>query len=114
MWLQRVTHEVLDILQKLSIPDWVEEQARRKWRWTGHVCRRTDGRWSRRALDCAPVGSRARGHPPARWRDSIYRFVSQAFGAADVDVAALCSLAQDREAWSNLQEDYVNFVVSAR
>ena len=43
-WIKRVTKEVVQVMGQLGIPDWAEEHYRRKWRWCGHVCRRTDGR----------------------------------------------------------------------
>jgi len=44
-WIQRVTEEALAAMTRAGVPDWIEEQQRRKWRWAGHVCRRDDGRW---------------------------------------------------------------------
>ena len=46
-WKQRVTREAVIAMDRAGIPDWVQEQRRRKWRWVGHVARRDDGRWTR-------------------------------------------------------------------
>ena len=37
-WIQRVTAEATNAMQKVGVPDWVEEQRKRKWTWCGHVC----------------------------------------------------------------------------
>ncbi|KAL0819976.1 hypothetical protein ABMA28_007973 [Loxostege sticticalis] len=57
--------KVTDIALKIS---------KLKWQWAGHVCRRTDDRWSRRVLDWRPrTGKRCVGRPAARWTDDLVR-----------------------------------------
>ncbi len=77
------------------------EQRRRKWRWAGHVARRDDGRWTRWMLGWEPVGRyRTPGRPVARWEDSLTNFMrgrEQSWRA----------LAQDREDWAALEEEFV-------
>ena len=76
-WIQRTTHEVIDIMGKVGMSDWVEEQSNRKWKWCGHTLRRQDGRWSLKLLLWIPDhGHRNRGHPITRWSDSIVSFMS--------------------------------------
>ena len=71
-WIQRVTGIAEHEARKAKVPDWVEEQRRRKWRWAGHLMRRSDGRWSTKILQWAPVtGQRSVGHPARRWADCI-------------------------------------------
>ena len=42
--------------------DIIETIMKSKWRWAGHVMRRTDGRWTKRITDWYPrLGSRKRG-----------------------------------------------------
>ena len=65
-WKRRVTHYALEAMDKVSVPDWAEEQRRRKWRWCGHVARRTDGRWTKRVLEWQPSGAKKQGHTKFR------------------------------------------------
>jgi len=52
-----------------------------KWKWTGHISRRTDGRWRTNVPHWIP---RSRRRPNVRWVDEIKR-VS---GASWVRIAA--------------------------
>ena len=107
-WLQRVTREALLAMGRVGVPDWAEEQARRKWRWAGHICRRTDGRWSRKVLDLMPVGQRRRQRPRCRWSDAIHRFMNRAAPGDGHSVEFWCAMAADRDSWANLEEDFAN------
>eukprot|EP00973_Karenia_brevis_P083001 11508050-Karenia_brevis.AAC.1 len=61
--------------QKLGLDDWVTAARRRKWRWAGHVARRSDGRWSTSLVSWVPEnGHRRRGHPRKRWSDDLKAF----------------------------------------
>ena len=93
------------------MPDWVEEQTKRKWRWCGHVCRRLDGRWAEKVLRWMPSGgARNRGHPFTRWADDIDDFVAVAVSEQGKGKYEVWSqLAQQRESWKMLEDDYVNF-----
>ena len=74
-WIRRVTQEALMAMSKVGVPDWAEEQQRRKFRWCGHVCRRHDERWAIVVLKCEPKrGHRHQGHPFSRWRDDLDAF----------------------------------------
>jgi hypothetical protein len=57
-WKRRTTREALDILEKIGIPDWADEQRRRLWRWAGHLARRRDGRWITQVVYWAPHEAR--------------------------------------------------------
>jgi len=108
-WIQRTTHEAVDAMNKVGVPDWAEEQQRRKWRWCGHALRRLDGRWTRKVVMWMPEdGARGRGHPCARWEDDIIAFVS-----AVVDNPAqwdqISQMAADREGWTMLEKEYCKF-----
>ena len=109
-WIKRVTAEVEEAMRLTGVPDWVEECRRRKWLWCGHVYRRHDGRWTRKILNWTPeAGARERGHPFRRWSDDL-----DAFAASILDVSEnvthedLCVMAQDRELWQHLMQDYEN------
>ena len=101
-------------MDSVGVPDWVEEQQRRKWRWCGHVCRRLDGRWPTKLLNFVPTsGRRSQAHPKARWTDDIAMFLAKAYGKNDASLGGSfeeCShSAMDRGIWSNLESDFVNF-----
>jgi len=42
----------------VGVTDWMEEQQRRKWRWTGHELRRKDGKWTKTNLSGSPMEER--------------------------------------------------------
>ena len=97
-WMVRTARLADGALQHAKVPDWVEEQMRRKWRWAGHVARRDDGRWSRRLMDWVPTkGGRRIGRPAVRWEDDLNK-VGRAIGAD------WRMLAQDRGSW-DAEED---------
>ena len=99
-WLQRTTRVAEAIMVQAKIPDWAEEQRRRKWRWAGHVSRREDKRWSTRLLDWVPEkGSRRWGQPNTRWADSLEQFAkSKGFVWQE--------MAKDRKKWEALETEY--------
>ena len=91
-------------MKKAKVPDWVQEQRRRKWRWAGHVMRRDDMRWSYRILRWKPAaqGERSVGRPARRWEDSLKKFAAaRGFNWTKV--------AKDRELWRQLEEKFVTF-----
>ena len=98
-WMRRTTGVMRDCANQGKVSDWVTEQRRRKWRWAGHVARRTDGRWTTWMLDWQPPGGRrAPGRPVARWEDAIVSFM-QGRGR-------WAAVAQDRDCWSGLEDEF--------
>ena len=65
-WLRRTARALDCDIKKGALVDWVAEQRRRKWRWAGHVARRTDGRWARQVLHWIPHGGERRRAFPLR------------------------------------------------
>lgn len=60
------------IREQTKITEVMERAAELKWRWAGHVARRTDDRWTRLILEWRPrLGRRSVGRPVTRWRDDI-------------------------------------------
>ena len=59
-WFKRATHAAEHERVHHNVPDWVEEVSRRKFRWAGHVARRTDARWTRVFLEWSVAGPLAR------------------------------------------------------
>ena len=98
----RVTKIARGAMERAKVPDWAQEQRRRKRRWAGHVARRSDGRWTYRMLDWMPTSwSRRVGRPSARWEDSIADFVNAKGNKS------WRTLAEDRKTWSQLEDGYV-------
>ncbi|CAH2058296.1 unnamed protein product, partial [Iphiclides podalirius] len=42
-----------DIRRRNKVTDIAQKISKRKWRWAGHISRRTDNRWERRVLEVA-------------------------------------------------------------
>ena len=48
------------IREKTKVTDIARKISKLKWQWAGHICRRTDSRWSRRVLEWRPrLGKRS-------------------------------------------------------
>ena len=105
-WKRRVTHYALEAINKVSVPDWAEEQRRRKWRWCGHVARRTDGRWTNKVLEWQPSGNRKRRHPKLRWEDGILSFWQALGYNMDECEERWRTVAQLRDDGKLLEEDF--------
>jgi hypothetical protein len=100
-WIVRVTDIAENEARKAKITDWVQEQRKRKWRWAGHVMRRTDGRWSRKVLEWIPEAGRRRvGHPVKRWEDCIQAYLREAGFESWAEKAA------DRDAWEKMRHGF--------
>lgn len=87
-----------EIRRRTGVTDIMEQIARQKWRWTGHIARRDEERWEHRLTFWRPRGTkRSIGRPKKRYTD---------------DVAAIAGrqwmrVARDREAWKGLEEAYI-------
>ena len=87
-----------EIRRKTNIRDIVEEVAKMKWRWAGHVARYDDNRWTRRILEWRPRETvRSVGRPQKRWEDDIRVVAGKQW----------MRLARDRERWKQLGETYI-------
>ena len=104
-WIQRTTREAVEAMRKTGVTDWVEEQRRRLWRWAGHVARRTDGRWSKKAVLWTPTGFRTKGHPKKRWDDVINAYFSVQFGSRN-----WMRYAQDRDLWHAMEKSFCEYL----
>ncbi|CAH2240993.1 jg19745 [Pararge aegeria aegeria] len=67
----------MGLIRRLRITQWAMERAmlgvslsaqrvaKRKWKWVGHIARRTDGHWGSKVLEWRPrTGKRSVGRPP--------------------------------------------------
>ena len=92
----KIRNEVLR--HKTKVTDIVQICSKLKWQWAGHVCRRTDDRWSRKVLEWRPrVGKRRVGRPPARWTDDLKKVAGSGW----------MKKAGDRALWRSLGEAYL-------
>ena len=107
-WMKRATRKAEEAMAKHSVPCWVKESYRRKYRWAGHVARRDDGRWSRQVLCWSPVGLRAQGRPLTRWSDPLNKFFDSVSAAVGQCIDWM-SVAQDREEWKQYETHFVDF-----
>ena len=104
-WIIRATRCGEHEMKKARVVDWNEEQRRRKWRWGGHVARRTDGRWSTAVLSWTPAGGKRRvGGQLMRWADAIDKVV---VNSGDWRRGEWQTVAMDREEWKRMEEVFV-------
>ena len=107
-WIVRSTRAAEQVMSDLNVPDWVEEIHRRKFRWAGRAALTNDGRWTREVLLWSATGSRKRGRPKARWTDPLNKFFHQDRQTTN---DFWLGLAQDKDSWDSLEENYVDFVL---
>ena len=106
-WIQRATGVVREHMEKAHVEDWIQSQRQQKWRWAGHIARRSDERWSAKILDWElEAGRRGVGHPRMRWEDSINEFLQAHLVDEGYTNGEWRIYAQDREAWTALEEQY--------
>ena len=106
-WIKLATNIVEIHLKKSGIDDWVTAQRRSKYKWAGHVSRRSDGRWSTRVLDWAPAdGVRKVGRPQKRWSDILVHY----FEFLDMGPEGWRFAAADRAAWGDNEGEFCRFV----
>ncbi len=86
------------IRKQTKITDAIIRVKSLKWKWAGHIARRTDGRWTRNLTKWKPPnGKRRRGRPKRRWVDEIIDMAGQKWRKK----------AKDRERWKMLGEAYI-------
>ena len=71
----------------------------RRWRWIGHILRKSPNDISRTALTWAPEGKRKRGRPRETWRRTVEKERNQ-LGWQSWEAAV--ASAADRDGWRNL------------
>jgi hypothetical protein len=87
-----------EIRKRTKVTDIGRRIADLKWQWTGHIARRTDGRWGGKVLEWRPrTGRRSVGRPPTRWTDDLVKVAGSRW----------MRTAQDRSSWRTLGEAYV-------
>ncbi|CAH2259080.1 jg17259 [Pararge aegeria aegeria] len=84
--LRQIRNE--EIRRRTRVTDILVAQrvAKLKWKWAGHIARRTDGRWGSKVLEWRPrTGKRSVGRPPIRWTDDIKRVAGSRWKQAEPD-----------------------------
>ena len=106
-YIVRSTRMAESLSGRFHVRDWVTEHFRCKFRLAGHIARRTDDRWSARALVFLPEGgSRGQGRPVNRWDNCINDFFWSAHAMGN---GQWKELAVDRRSWSNLEKVFCEF-----
>jgi hypothetical protein len=86
------------IRQKTGVKDVIIKIKEAKWRWAGHLARRSDNRWTKRLTDWQPrTGKRKRGRQKRRWRDDLTTYLGTTWAR----------LAADRTSWKDHEEGYI-------
>ena len=86
------------IRAQTKVEDVIKTAKKMKWRWAGHIARRTDGRWTTNVLQWIPrEKKRPRRRPNVRWVDEIKRFS----GATWMRISA------DRDMWKEKGEAFI-------
>ena len=105
-WIIRATAIAEGRRDEAQVEDWQLAQRRRYWRWAGHVARQQDHRKTIKTLTWIPGGgSRTRGRPVKRLQDGMNDFFSHKLSHAK---GYWIRLAQDREFWKSLEQDFVH------
>jgi len=83
---------------RTKIEDVIKTAKKMKWRWAGHIARRTDGRWTINVLQWIPrEKKRPRRRLNVRWVDEIKRFSG----------ATLMRISADRDMWKEKGEAFI-------
>eukprot|EP00973_Karenia_brevis_P083396 11568113-Karenia_brevis.AAC.1 len=103
-FMRRCTEIAESAAKDAKVSDWVCEQRRRYFGLAGHTARRTDGRWSKKAMLWQPLdGSRLQGHPLKRWLDDVVQFCRKEAPQENwIDIAA------NRDRWSQLAKKFAS------
>jgi len=87
------------IRDKTKVRDIAQVVKQQEWKWTGHVARINDNRWTKGITVWHPYNKkRSRERPDTRWRDEIEKFAGVAWQR----------LAQDRQLWKELGRPLVS------
>ena len=105
-WIRRATHKALDWATRASVKEWDCFHCERKWRWAGHVARRSADTWLYRVSTwrdsawqvlSAELGGSRELRPSTRrwmkWEDQLRRYCSEK------GLKPWNKLAADREQW---------------
>jgi len=104
-WIIRTTGFVEEQMHKAGLDDWVTAVHKKKWRWAGHIARRTDGRWATKLLTWVPEdGCRHVGRPCKKWSTDLDAFFFKSVG---YETGSWIHVAQDRQNWAALEREYI-------
>ena len=87
-----------EIRKRTKIIDIIEYTLEQKWRWSGHIARMKDNRWTKRCTQRQPRrGKRSRGRPSRRWQVDRTKKEGNTW----------IRKATDRRQWKTLMEGYI-------
>ena len=92
----KLKDRIRNIWQRTRVTAIVQYVTNTKWKWSGHIARMKDNRWTVRSIERQVKGVRSVGRPTRRWRDDI---VGQ-------QGAVWTRIAKDRERWKTLAEGF--------
>ena len=86
------------IRQQTKVQDIIYETAKKKWKWSGHLARIKDQRWSIQVLNWTPrEEKRPRRRPKRRWKDDIVTYMGTTWQRK----------AQNRQLWKDSEETFI-------
>ena len=94
-WPQKITNQ--DLLIKCKQEEISILISRRRWRWIGHVLRKSPEELTNTAMFWTPEGKRRRGRPKITWR----RTVESEMANFQHTWGSLKKMAQNRQMWRN-------------
>lgn len=87
-----------DIRRQTRVADIIQEAAKMKWQWAGHLARLDTDRWAHKITVWRPRQTkRSMGRPQKRWVDDIKRVAGRNW----------LSTARNRETWKRMRETYI-------
>ena len=107
-WLRESTTQAKALAKKCGAREWQESVLRMQWKWLGYVLRRKDGRWSLQVLLWEPCVLKTQARPCRRWTDTMTNFANAHLGST-TGILGLFSLAQERDKWHGLENEYVKY-----
>ena len=93
LWRQRSNNEIQELYGQSTISQYVKAQ---RLRWLGHVCRMSETRHSKRALEEGEGGKKRRGRPKKKWLEAVKE------DAEGLGVTDWKGMTQNRPAWKGL------------
>ena len=100
-WLRGATRELEEMVEETGLKKWEEEALRQKWRWTGHVLRRTGERPARTAIQTL-----LENRPRVVWGGHFRRW-SKSF--EEVLGGSWQNEAKDRQQWRLWSDEAIRF-----
>eukprot|EP00973_Karenia_brevis_P015702 2148627-Karenia_brevis.AAC.1 len=99
----------------MCLEDWATTYRRRQWGWAHKLVTHLANHWAGIAIKWTPEAQgrnrakgRSAGRPKKRWADDIQQYLTNSGYGDWMDVA------QDKEQWDNLEDEFVKTYASKR